>query len=817
MRNLSNLKDQDLEARIFLHRVIWVLVFVGLLATALIIRLYQLQVIEYDKYTTKSTNNYLRIEPDPPVRGLIYDRNKNLLAGNEPTFNLEITPEKVNCPAKTKRSTCIRSLLKRLAGLINIEESDLGKFWKKYRISIRYKQEFQSIPIRHSLKPDEVAVIAAESHGLPGVDIVAKLKRRYPYANSLAHVVGYVRHRDKKIDKELEKKNQKANYAGTTHVGIRGIEKSYEHLLHGTVGKQQTERNAFGRVIRRKSIKPSKPGKNIYLTIDKDLQELAEAGLKNKNGAVVAIDPNNGEVLVLVSKPGYDPNLFVDGISRKNYRELQRNEKKPLNIRALMGTYNPGSTIKPFYGLAGIHYRVVKPNTAISCIGYFTLPGIKHRWRDWKKGGHGRVNLNASIMRSCDVYYYSLAVKLGIDRITEFLSMFGWGEKTGIDMPQERVGVLPSREWKKRRFRGPKKRPKGISDREWARRKAMIRIRQRWYTGDTVSIGIGQGYVTVTPMQLAMATTIMANKGKIVIPHLLRAVNPAGTRDFYYVSPEREDPRLKEHKINKTLVKRARERQKWFSRIKPEHWAEVHKGMIDVIHGWGGTARRLAKLTENKYQIAGKTGTAQVIGMSQSKYLKDKDLPEKYKDNALFIAFAPAKNPKIAIAVVVERGGHGGSAAAPIAGALIKAYLDKLERQKALTGDTTEPGAAASRDKQGKDKTKTPPQTRQAGTPGLLKKNTSLKKAVPAKKTTTPVRQPATARPKRRPDAGRKKPARKARRPAPVIEKSLNAKPKRRKVRRRPAAPRLKKPKTRRKKPAAPPAPAPGEPDTGRL
>ncbi len=812
MRNFSNLKDQDLEARIFLHRVIWVLVFVGLLATLLIMRLYRLQVVEYDKYTTKSKSNYLKIEPDPPVRGLIYDRNKNLLAGNEPTFNLEITPEKVNCPAKTKRKTCVRGLLKRLAGLINIEENDLDKFWKKYKENRIYAKTFQSIPIRHSLKPDEVAVIAAESHGLPGVDIVAKLKRRYPYANSLAHVVGYVRHRDKKIEERWNEK-QKANYAGTTHVGIRGIEKSYEHLLHGTVGKQQIERNAFGRVIHRKSIKPSIPGKNIYLTIDKDLQEIAETGLKNKAGAVVAIDPNNGEVLALVSKPGYDPNLFVDGISKKNYRALQRDKLKPLNIRALMGTYNPGSTIKPFYGLAGIHYGVVKPNTTISCIGYFTLPGVKHRWRDWKKGGHGRVNLNISIMRSCDVYYYSLAVKLGIDRITEFLSMFGWGEKTGIDMPQERVGVLPSREWKKRRFRGPKKRPKGISNREWARRKEMVRIRQRWFTGDTVSVGIGQGYVTVTPMQLAMAVTIMANKGKVVIPHLLRAVNPTGTKDFYYVSPEREDPRLKEHKLNKALLKRVKEKQKWFSKIKPEHWEQVHKGMIDVVHGWGGTARRLAKLTENKYQIAGKTGTAQVIGMSQSKYVKSKDLPEEFKDNALFIAFAPAKNPKIAIAVVVERGGHGGSAAAPIAGALIKAYLDKLEKQKALTGDIIDPGDSAKQDKQNDGKTKTGKRSRQAGTPGLTRK------PVQPKQTATPKRRKPTVQPRPSPaNTVKKKPRRKtpAPRGAPVIEKSINARPKKRRIRRKPPASRLKKPSPGRKKPAGP-APAPGEPDTGRL
>lgn len=717
MNKFAGLKDQDVEARIFFHRTIWMLVFIVSLITLLITQLVKLQVVEYEKYTTKSKDNYIKEEPAPPSRGLIFDRNGVLLAENNPILSLQIIPEKIKCESRSRRkhAKCIEDLLDLLHKNITLEKKERNKFLAKYHINQRFAKTFEPIIIRHKLDPEEQAIITAISHRLPGVYITPGLIRSYPYPNSLAHVIGYVRQAGKKIESKWTPEEKK-NYAGTTHVGVQGIEKEYEKILHGTVGKREVERNVYGRVAKTKTTTEPIAGKNIYLTIDIKLQTIAEKAFGNKAGAVVAIDTKKGEILALVSKPGFDPNLFVTGISQKDYAKLQRHPQKPLNARAVVGTYPPGSTIKPFYGLGSVHLKRMKPETAIHCKGKYFLPGVKRPWRDWKKEGHGKVELAKAIMRSCDVYFYELANRMKIDRITKTLSMFGWGLMTGIDMPQERikkgvagswprnsfwgkkkfvwkgkwvydklqkkrvfageyrdVGILPSRKWKAWRFRNHKN--------PWER---------KWYPGDTINVGIGQGNVTISPLQLAVATATMANRGRQVVPHLLRAVQPPGKKDLIHLNPGIDkkgkvtsNDEIPEYKLPPVFVKQFNARRKELNKVKPDVWNVVHKGMIAVIHGWndsgwGGTARRLIKITKKRFKIAGKTGTAQVFSVHKDKEYKQSELPEHLWDNALFMSFAPADNPRIAIAVVVEHGGHGGSAAAPIAGKIIKAYLADL-------------------------------------------------------------------------------------------------------------------------------------------
>ncbi len=705
MSNFINLKDQDIEARIFFHRTIWMLVFIVSLIGLLISQLIKLQIVEYQNYTTQSKDNYIHVESEPPSRGLIFDRNGVVLAENKPALSLHIIPEKIRCRARRKHKLCIRDLFKELRLHVTLDERDLEKFYALYRKNRRYAKNFMPILLRQNLTEEEQATIAAISHRLPGVYITPSLNRYYPYPTSLAHVIGYVRAAGKKEESQWTPEEKK-NYAGTTHIGVQGIEKQYEKILHGQVGKTEVERNVYGRVAKSKPLLKPVAGKNIYLTIDIKLQTIAEKALGKKAGAVVAIDTKTGQVLALVSNPGFDPNLFVTGISVENYKKLQKHRQKPLNARAVIGTYPPGSTIKPFYGLGSLVYKRMEPSTPIMCRGKYFLPGVKRPWRDWKKSGHGSMSLAKAIMRSCDVYFYELANRMKIDRITKTLAMFGWGSITGIDMPQEKkkrnfyeflpkgtmwqpekfswkgkfvydpkqqksiwmgeyrdVGVLPSRKWKAWRFRH--------HSNPWER---------KWYPGDTINVGIGQGNVTITPLQLAVATATMANRGKLVIPHLLRAVQPAGSKEIIYLNPGIKNEDIPEYTLPPAFLAQQALRQQALSQVKDWQWDVIHKGMIAVIHGWndsgwGGTARRLIKITKKRFKIAGKTGTAQVFSVHKDKTYKKSELPEHLWDNALFMTFAPAKNPRIAIAVVVEHGGHGGAAAAPVAAKLLKAYL----------------------------------------------------------------------------------------------------------------------------------------------
>jgi penicillin-binding protein 2 len=611
MQQRTPLKDHLRETHFFTTRVVIALVCVGLLMGVVIVRLVYLQIISHEHFATLSEKNRVNIVPVPPTRGLIYDRNGVLLAQNLPSFSLEITPEQTDD---------LNATLKGLRQLIPISDDDMESFRKR----LDQKRPFESIPLRFRLSEEEVARFAVNRYRFPGVDIEARLTRDYPYGKIASHTIGYVGRINETELKELDP----SNYSGTTHVGKTGVEKSYESILHGTVGYQHEETNARGRVLRVLQRIPPKPGSNIYLTIDMDLQMVAESSLEGKRGALVAINPKTGEVLAMVSVPGVDPNLFVNGISSKQYKELQDDLDQPLFNRALTGQYPPGSTIKPFMALAGLEYKEVTPETQVLCQGSYSLPGDNHRYRDWKRQGHGVTNVNSAIVHSCDVYFYQLAHDLGIDRIHKYLNYFGFGRKTGIDLPGELSGLLPSRAWK---------------------RAARHEV---WYPGETLISGIGQGYNLMTPMQLAEATAILANRGTIVQPHIVNAIQAPGSKEL------QPQPLRPEGKVPIASAK---------------NWDTVITAMEDVVSDPTGTAHAMGRGAP--YRIAAKTGTAQVFGVKQNERYKAKDVEERLRDHALFIAFAPADDPEIAIAVVVENGGHGGSAAGPIARAVMDRYF----------------------------------------------------------------------------------------------------------------------------------------------
>ncbi|MGB5453189.1 MAG: penicillin-binding protein 2 [Sedimenticolaceae bacterium] len=603
------LKDTIRENQAFLNRAIVAGMLV--LAAMLVIswRMVQLQVVDHQHFTTLSRENRVKVLPLPPTRGLIYDRKGVLLAQNRPAYSLEITPEQVADLDQT---------LAELAEVIEIGEEDLERFWQLKR----RKRRFDSVPIRVNLSQDETAQFAVHRHRFPGVDIKAQLLRHYPHDVKTTHVLGYV---GRVSQKDLEQIDV-SNYSGTSHIGKNGVEKTYESALHGGVGLEQVEVNAAGRKVRTLEQTAPEPGVDVHLHIDIGLQEVAMKALGDNNGAAVAIDPKNGAVLAFVSQPGYDPNLFVEGISSKDYKALQQDENRPLTNRALRGQYPPGSTIKPFMGLAGLENRAIEYDTSVYCPGHFQLPGNTHRYRDWKKGGHGSMDLDSAIVQSCDVYFYKLAYELGVDRIHDFLGQFGFGERTGIDLTGESGGLLPSREWKRRARRQP------------------------WYPGETLIIGIGQGYFLTTPLQLAAATAAIANGGTYYIPHVVDYLRSRDTGEINPIPPSA-------HTIPVGMR---------------QNWTDVRDGMLHVVESNRGTAKRIRS---DRYKIAGKTGTAQVFTVAQDAEYDEETLEKKLRDHALFIAYAPADDPRIAVAVVVENGGHGGSVAAPIARAIMDAYL----------------------------------------------------------------------------------------------------------------------------------------------
>lgn len=611
MGKRTPLKDHLRETHLFTGRVVVALVCVVILLIGVVMRLVYLQVISHDHFATLSDNNRVNIVPIPPTRGLIYDRKGVLLAQNTPSFSLEIVPE---------QSEPLDDTLAELGKIIALDEENLDRF----KVRLRQRHSYEGIPLRLRLSEEEVARFAVNRYRFPGVDIHARLARDYPLGAYGVHAIGYVG----RINEEELKTLDSSNYRGSNYVGKTGVEKYYEDVLHGKVGYQHEETNAAGRMLRVLERRLPTPGQNLYLTLDLDLQQVAELALTGRRGAVVAIAPKTGEVLVLASVPGYDPSLFVNGISSAEYKALQGSIDQPLFNRVLNGQYPPGSTVKPLVALAGLEYNEVTPATSTFCPGWFSLPGDDHRYRDWKKGGHGTVDVRLAIMHSCDVYFYDLARTLGIDRMHKYLGYFGLGAKTNIDLPAESGGLMPSREWKRKSRK------------------------QAWYPGETLITGIGQGFMLATPLQLAEAMATLANRGDRVQPHIVRAAQAPGAGELSTRPPTHKD------KVPVAAV---------------GHWDAVIAAMKDVVHAPGGTAQGIARGIG--YEMAGKTGTAQVFGLKQNEKYKASEVVERLRDHALFVAFAPVDEPEIAIAVVVENGGSGSGEAAPVARAVLDRYF----------------------------------------------------------------------------------------------------------------------------------------------
>ncbi|MGD9583718.1 MAG: penicillin-binding protein 2 [Lysobacterales bacterium] len=605
------LKDPVAEVRLFAARAAQGFALIVLALLVLLGRYLWLQVVHHDEYRTRSEQNRIKSRPLPPSRGLIYDRNGVLLAENVLEYRLEIVPERV---------ADVEAVVAAIAQLIPLDADERESFEQLRQTGRR----FNSLPLKFHLSESEVARFSVNRHRFPGVEVVPYLKRFYPFGAGLGHVIGYVG----RLGSEDRERLDDPRYSATTHVGKTGIERYYEDRLLGDVGYEQVETNAEGRALRVLERIAPRPGQHLHLSLDARLQRLAIEAMAGQPGAVVAIDPRNGEVLCMLSLPGFDPNLFVDGISRKNYAALTQSPHRPLFDRALSGGYTPGSTIKPFMALAGLELGLRTPSDTIWSSGEFHLPNQSQFYRDWKKGGHGRVDLRESLAQSVNTYYYQLANDLGIDRMSAYLGRFGFGAATGIDLHGEALGVLPSRAWK------------------------SARIGKPWYPGETVIAGIGQGYWVLTPLQLATALATLASDGVAHRPHLLRATQ-AGIDAPIIAGPGGVDrPALIDD---------------------PAHLAAVKDGMIAVMHGATGSARAIGQGAP--YRIAGKSGTAQRVTHARRVAGGDRQAAEELRNQALFVAFAPAEQPSIAVAVVVEFGDSGTRAAAPVARQILDAWL----------------------------------------------------------------------------------------------------------------------------------------------
>ena len=606
----------------FRRRIGFVGGFVLVCFGILIVRFVWLQVIQHGYYKTRAEENRISLVPVTPNRGLIVDRNGVVLARNYSAYTIEITPSKVPNLDRT---------IDELSQVINIEPKDRKRFKKMLEES----KNFESLPIRTRVSDEEVARFIANRYRFPGVDIQARLFRQYPFGAFGSHMLGYIgRVTDRDLNR-IESRGEETNYRGTDHFGKSGLEQRYEFELHGTSGFEQVEVDSGGHAVRTLARTPPVSGNNLTLTVDARLQQIAEQAFGGRKGALIAIEPATGGVLALVSVPNYDPNLFVDGIDSTNWDLLNNSPDKPMVNRALNGVYPPGSTFKPFMALAALEYGKRTPQQSISDPGFFIFGG--HRFRDDKEGGHGSVDMYKSIVHSCDTYYYMLANDLGIDNISSFMAKFGFGQITGVDIEGESKGVLPSQAWKRERFKRPEQ--------------------QKWYAGETISIGIGQGYNAYTPIQLAQAMATLANNGVMFRPHLVNYITDTRTGKKTLVEPQ----------PIRTIA------------LKPENIEVIKQAMVGV--NTEGTGARAFAGAE--YVAAGKTGTAQVYSLKGEKY-SEHGISERLRDHALFIAFAPADSPKIALAVVVENGGFGAQAAAPIARMVLDYYLlGKLPKEPA--------------------------------------------------------------------------------------------------------------------------------------
>ena len=626
-------KDHWKEQRLFLSRLIAAAVMILLLTGVLVGRLFQLQIVEHQQFAAMSQGNRLRIEPLPPTRGLIFDRNGVVLAENLPTWELVVIPEEV---------ADLDNVLDALEELGLVDPDDRNGLTEL----VRSRRGFERVKLRN-LSEEEAARFAVRRHHFPGVDIREGLVRHYPYGDAAAHALGYVA----SISPADLQRIERSDYAASFNIGKTGVERSYEQALHGAVGYRQQVVNAPGRVLfdpaantglAGAAASPTGletkwpiPGDNLILALDIRLQLVAEEAMAGVRGAAIAIDPANGDVLALVSAPSFDLNRFSTGLSRTDFSALNADPDEPLFNRALAGNYPPGSAIKPFLSLAALDYGIVDPDHQIMCPGYFVLPGHSRRYRDWKPQGHGLMDLHHAIVESCDVYYYQLAVKLEIDSIDRFLRLFGFGATTGLDISGETRGIVPSRDWKRGEFSRPED--------------------QVWFPGETVITGIGQGFTLVTPLQLAHANAVLASRGKRFQPRLLIGTEDGITGQVTMLEP-RAQPAID---------------------LDDTHWQRVHDAMLGVTEEIGGSARTVMQGTT--YRVAGKTGTAQVFSLAQDEEYDEENLEDRLRDHGLFLAYAPAEAPRISLAVVVENRGGGSQTAAPIARRILDVYFEGAE------------------------------------------------------------------------------------------------------------------------------------------
>lgn len=607
------MQDVAAETRLFNHRALFAMAFVVLMFGVIIVNMYHLQVSSYQVYQTRSEGNRIKVVPLAPNRGLITDRNGILLADNRPVFSLELVPEQIDDMAAT---------LAALADIIEISEEQQTNFLKE----VSQQRRFNSIAIKEQLNDEEVAIISVNLHRFPGVTVEARLSRHYPFGDLFTHALGYIGRINTTDLSRLEENEQLANYAATRDIGKIGLERYYEAELHGTMGYQEVEVNNRGRLIRVLRSVPASSGKNIRLNLDVGLQLTAQQILLEKRGAIVAMDPRDGAVLAFYSNPSYDPNLFVHGISSTNYNALLNSPDRPLINRVTQGIYPPASTIKPHLALLGLETNTITPTTRIWDPGYFQLPGVEHRYRDWKRWGHGWVDVYSAIVESCDTFFYDMGVKLGIDRISDYMQSMGFGEKSGVDIFEESNTNMPSRGWKRARHNQP------------------------WYHGDTVAVSIGQGYWTTTPLQLLVTTAVLLNDGQQPTPHLAKELtNELGTDT---VSTSLKDV---------------------IPVVNPSNWRVVRDAMLQTVNTQKGTAFNAFRGAS--YTAGGKTGTAQVVSIAQDAKYDANAINERHRDNAMYIGYAPADAPTIVIAVTVENTGGGGSTAAPIARQMLDYYF----------------------------------------------------------------------------------------------------------------------------------------------
>lgn len=613
MEDSQQFKDYEREIRLFRNRLVVMIAFIFFLMGLLIYRYHDLQIVHHELYATQAERNRIHVQPIAPTRGLIFDRNNLLLADNKPSYTLTVVGSE---------ATGLNETIERLKLIIPISAADLSKF---YRLKKQQRHYLDPVPLRYKLTEDEIARLAVNQHLLEGVEVDAELVRNYPFNDLFAHVIGYTSRINEREMQAFTPEQVKA-YSGTHAIGKIGIERSYEDQLLGVVGSQNVETNARGRVMRVLDRTNPVQGSDLVLHLDAALQETAAAVMAGRRGALVAIDVTTGGVVASLSNPGFDPNLFVTGISFDDYRNLNEDIDTPLINRFLQGQYPPGSIVKPLIGLAGLHAGTTDHKRTIYDPGFFTLPGSSRIYRDWilavTGGGHGQIGMRRAIAESCDTYFWDLGMRTGVDVLHDVGNLFGMGELTGIDVPNERKGIWPSREWK-RAARG-----------------------QPWYPGDTVNMSIGQGYVLVTPIQMAVMTATIANRGTRYRPQFIRSIGGV------------EQEPILESKVE----------------LKPEYWDVVFEGMHDVMQGARGTARRASVLAN--YQMAGKSGTAQVVGIAQNAKYNSKLLKERHRDHALFVAFAPMENPKIAVAIMMENAEGGSSQAAPVARRVMDAYLN---------------------------------------------------------------------------------------------------------------------------------------------